>query len=285
MSSVRDIKRRIRAVTNIQHVTKAMQMVASAKMRRAQYRVLAARPYALKLAEVAERLAGVADAREFPLAAPREVKTVGYVLITGDRGLSGAYNSSLIHLAESCLAQEERPAVLVTIGRKGYRYFRQRPVKILKNVLDIKDDFDVSQAGELARQLMELFLQGQLDEINLIYARFYSALHFAPLVDRLLPIETPSPEDAVDADYIFEPDPAVILSALLPRYCEMKVYQALLEAKASEHSASMIAMDGATRNAGEMIEKLTLLFNKARQSAITTEILEVATGAEALKDW
>jgi len=285
LSGIRDIKRRIRAVTNIQHVTKAMQMVAAAKMRRAQDRVLAARPYALKLAEVAGRLAGAANARELPLVAPREVKTAGYVLITGDRGLSGAYNSSLIQLAETCLSQEERPVALVTIGRKGYRYFRQRPVKILKNIVDIKDDFDISQAGELARQLMELFLQGQLDEVNLIYARFYSALHYTPRVERLLPLETPPPEEVVDTGYIFEPEPTGILTALLPRYCEIKVYQALLDAKASEHSASMIAMDAATKNAGEMIERLTLTFNKARQSAITTEILEVATGAEALKDW
>ena len=157
MSGIRDIKRRIRAVTNIQHVTKAMQMVAAAKMRRAQSRVLAARPYALKLAEVAGRLAGVANARELPLAAPREVKTVGYVLITGDRGLSGAYNSSLIHLAETCLARGRpvRPlAARVTD-------ISATTVKIQK-AFQIFDDFDVSQAGELARQLMELFLQGQL---------------------------------------------------------------------------------------------------------------------------
>lgn len=283
MSGIRDIKRRIRAVTNIQHVTKAMQMVAAAKMRRAQNQVLAARPYALKLSEVAGRLAAAAKAQGLPLVEQREVKTAGYVLITGDRGLSGAYNSSLIQLAETCLSKEERPAAFVTVGRKGYQYYRQRPVEILKHFVEIKDKFDISQARELARQLMEYFLSGQLDEVNLIYARFYSALHYEPRVERLLPLETPSLEEVEDIEYIFEPEPLGILTTLLPRYCEVKVYQALLEAKASEHSASMVAMDSATKNAGEMIEKLTLTFNKARQSAITTEILEVATGAEALK--
>ncbi|MFY9114844.1 MAG: ATP synthase F1 subunit gamma [Dethiobacteria bacterium] len=280
---MRDIKRRIRAVTNTQHVTRAMKMVAAAKMRRVQEQVWAARPYAQKINEVAGRLALAPEARGLSLVAPREVKTVGYVLITGDRGLAGAYNSNLIHLAENCLAREERAVNLVTIGRKGLQYFRQREVEVLEHSVVIQDDMHISQARDLARELMSFFLNGQLDEVNLIYARFHSALHHVALVDRLLPVVTPSLEEAEEIDYIYEPEAMGILTAILPRYCEIKVYQALLEAKASEHSARMIAMDGATSNADEMIERLTLSFNKARQSAITTEILEVATGAEILK--
>lgn len=283
MAGIRDIKRRIRAVTNIQHVTRAMKMVAAAKLRRAQSQVLAARPYSQKLNEVTERLASEPKTREHPLVTPREVKTVGYVLFTGYRGLAGAYNSSLINLAESCLAKEERPVALITVGLKGVQFFRRQSVNILKSYAEIKDDVILSESKEMARQLMEFFLNRQLDEINLIYARFYSALHYAPRVDRLLPIATPPVEKAEETGYIYEPGITEILTTLFPRYCEIKVYQALLEAKASEHSARMVAMDSATSNAGEVIEHLTLSFNKARQAAITTEIVEVASGAEALK--
>ena len=283
MPNMRDIKRRIRAVINIQHVTGAMKMVAAAKLRRAQDQVWATRPYAYKMAEVVGRLAAAPRAQGLPLVAPREVNKTGYVLITADRGLAGAYNGGLINLAEECLAEKERPSALVAVGRKGAQFFRQRPVEILDYHVDFGDAPGMIQARALTRQLMEIFLNGQVDEVNLIYARFLSALHHTPQVERLLPLVTPSAQENEETEYIYEPEPVGILTDLLPRYCEIKVYQALLEAKASEHSARMVAMDSATRNAGEVIEKLTLSFNKARQSAITTEILEVASGAEALQ--
>lgn len=284
MSSIREIKRRIRAIDNIQHVTGAMKMVAAAKLRRAQGQLWAARPYAQKTAEVVGRLALAPNARMLPLAAPREVKKRGYVLIVGDRGLAGAYNANIIHLAEECLARrEEQPATLVVVGRKGLQYFRRRAAKILESYVDIGDEPDLALAREIARNLMENFLSGQLDEVNLVYSRFYSALRHVPQVETLLPIAPPVMETALEIDYLYEPEPIKVLEAILPRYCETRVYQALLEAKASELGARMVAMDAATKNSGEMIEKLTLSFNKARQSAITTELLEVATGAEALK--
>lgn len=283
LSNIREIKRRIRAISNIQHVTGAMKMVAAAKLRRAQSQVWAARPYAQKTAEVAGRLALSPNAQMLPLVASREVKKAAYVLIVGDKGLAGAYNANLIHLTEDRLVKEGQPAGLVVVGRKGLQYFRRRPVEILKYYVDIGDEPDLSLARELARQLMDIFLSGQVDEVNLIYARFISALRNIPQVERLLPIETPSVEGTETIDYIYEPEPVGVLEAILPRYCEIKVYQALLEAKASELSARMVAMEGATKNSGEMIEQLTLSFNKARQAAITTELLEVATGAEALK--
>jgi len=283
LSNIREIKRRIRAISNIQHVTGAMKMVAASRLRRAQSRVWAARPYAQKTAEVAGRLALSPNAQTLPLVASREVKKTAYVLIVGDKGLAGAYNANLIHLTEDRLVKEGQPAGLVVVGRKGLQYFRRRSVEILKYYVDIGDEPDLSLARELARQLMDIFLSGQVDEVNLIYARFISALRNIPQVERLLPIETPSVEGTETIDYIYEPEPVGVLEAILPRYCEVKVYQALLEAKASELSARMVAMESATKNSAEMIEQLTLSFNKARQAAITTELLEVATGAEALK--
>ncbi|NLL58515.1 MAG: ATP synthase F1 subunit gamma [Firmicutes bacterium] len=283
MSNIREIKRRIRAISNIQHVTGAMKMVAASRLRRAQSRVWAARPYAQKTAEVAGRLALSPNAQTLPLVASREVKKTAYVLIVGDKGLAGAYNANLIHLTEDRLLKKGQPAGLVVVGRKGLQYFRRRSVEILKYYVDIGDEPDLSLARELARQLMDIFLSGQVDEVNLIYARFISALRNIPQVERLLPIETPSVEGTETIDYIYEPEPVGVLEAILPRYCEVKVYQALLEAKASELSARMVAMESATKNSAEMIEQLTLSFNKARQAAITTELLEVATGAEALK--
>jgi F-type H+-transporting ATPase subunit gamma len=261
-----------------------MKMVAAARLRRAQSQVWAARPYAQKTAEVAGRLALSPNAQTLPLVAAREVKKRAYVLFVSDKGLAGAYNANLIHLAEDRLLKESQPAGLVIVGRKGLQYFRRRSVEILKYYIEIGDQPDLSLARELARQLMDMFLSGQVDEVNLIYARFISALRNIPQVERLLPIETPSSVEGTETvDYIYEPEPMEVLEAILPRYCEIKVYQALLEAKASELSARMVAMEGATKNSGEMIEKLTLSFNKARQAAITTELLEVATGAEALK--
>jgi len=283
LSNIREIKRRIRAIKNIQHVTGAMKMVAAAKLRRAQAQVLDSRPYAYKTAEVAGRLAMAPEARQLPLVASREVKKRAYLLIVGDRGLAGAYNANLIHLAEDCLAKSDQPSALVIVGRKGVQYFRRRPIEILKFYQDIGDAPGLPLARELARGLMEMFLTGQIDEVNLVYAHFYSALRYDPRVERLLPIEPPSMEGVAAIDYTYEPEPMAVLEAVLPRFCEVKVYQALLEAKASELSARMVAMEGATRNIREMIDQLTLSFNKARQNAITTELLEVASCAEALK--
>ncbi len=283
MPNIRDIKRRIQAIDNIQHVTGAMKMVAASKLRRAQSQVSAARPYAYKIAEVVGRLALAPQAREIPLVAPREINRVGYVLFTGDRGLCGAYNANLINLAAESLNREERPAVLIPVGGKGARHFLKRPVEVLKYYEEVGDDLDLTQSQNLARQLMEYYLTQELDEVYLIYARFHTALRHELMVERFLPVVTPTLKAGEEIDYIYEPEPKSMLEAILPRYCEMRVFQALLESKASEHSARMVAMESATSNAGDVISQLTLSFNKARQAAITTEIVEIATGAEALK--
>jgi len=282
-SNIRDIKRRLRAIDNIQHVTRAMKMVAAARLRRAQNRVWAARPYAHKIAEVVGRLAQSPQAKAIPLLAPREINKTGYVLITGDRGLAGAYNANLIGMAEECLEQEDHPTALLAVGGKGTRYFLKRPVEMMGYYEVVDDEPRFSQARELARRLMDLYLEGELDEVKLIYAHFHSALRYEIKVERFLPVAAPALKAAAEADYIYEPHPRRLLEAILPRYCEIKIYQALLEAKASEHSARMVAMESATTNAGEVMEQLTLSFNKARQAAITKEIVEITAGAEALK--
>lgn len=283
MPTMRDLKRRIRSIKSTQQITRAMKMVAAAKLRKIQDRVTAGRPYAHKLSEVIGHLAATADPNEQPLVAEREVRKVGYVLITADRGLAGGYNANLIRLAQERLAQEERPAALITVGRKGRDYFLRRGAEILREYINVGDAPDWGLAREIARELMRLFLEGSLDEVYLIYSRFYSALRQVPQVDKLLPIAPPRSEKREEREYIYEPAKKEVLGVLLPRYCEVQVYRALLEAKASEHGARMTAMDNATENAAEMIDKLTLSFNRVRQAAITREILEVVAGADALQ--
>lgn len=289
MSSMRDLKRRIRSIKNTQHITRAMKMVAAAKLRRAQAQVTAARPYTLKLNEIMGRLMGAVDPETQPLAAPREVKKVGYVLITADRGLAGGYNANLIRLTDERLRAEKRDTALVAVGRKGRDYFRRRQVEIAESFTDLGDAPDIYQARELSRRLVNMYLDGTLDEVHLVYTRFYSAIRYVPRVEQLLPIDPVKgtaeemPDFNITGDYIYEPTPEAVLRDILPRYLEIKVYQALLEAKASEQGARMTAMDSATKNAGEMIDKLTLSFNRARQASITREILEVVAGADALK--
>lgn len=283
MPTMRDLKRRIRSIKSTQQITRAMKMVAAAKLRKIQDRVTAGRPYAHKLSEVIRHLVATADPHEQPLVAEREVRKVGYVLITADRGLAGGYNANLIRVAQERLAREERPAALITVGRKGRDYFMRRGAEILREYINIGDAPDLGLAREMARDLMRLFLEGSLDEVYLIYSRFYSALRQVPQVDKLLPIAPPRSEGREEREYIYEPGKKEVLGALLPRYCEVQVYRALLEAKASEHGARMTAMDNATENAAEMIDKLTLSFNRVRQAAITREISEVVAGADALQ--
>ncbi|HHP50405.1 MAG TPA: ATP synthase F1 subunit gamma [Moorella mulderi] len=284
MLSMRDIKRRIRAIKNIQQITRAMKMVAAAKLRRSQGQLLSSRPYFQKLEEVIGRLASAPEARNLPLIAEREVKRVGYVVITSDRGLAGPYNSNIIRVAEAALLQEHRDRSMVLIGKKGWQFFRRYPFELLEVVTDIGDEPTLLQAREISSKLVEFFLKKRVDEIQLVYMHFISALRHMPKVDQFLPIiPAPLPERVREREYLYEPEPLKVLEYLLPRYCEMRIYQALLEAKASEHAARMMAMENASKNAEEMIDQLTLSFNKARQAAITKEILEVVTGAEALK--
>lgn len=295
---MRDIKRRINSVKNIQQITKAMELVSATKLRRAQQSVETARPYAQKLQEVLDRLLAANRTDEgrrrqqHPLLAERPVENVCYVLITGDRGLAGAYNANVIRLAEQTFAAEQRPYKIITIGRKGSEYLQRRGYTIYKDLVGIGDDVYYNQARQLAKELVDMYTSGEVDQVKFIYTRFLSAGSQRAHVGELLPLTAlteqgePSAEGDVaeeGIEYLYEPSADEVLGLLLPRYVDMQVFTMLSEAKASEHAARMRAMRSASDNAGEMIRTLTLSFNRARQAAITKEIAEIVGGAEALQ--
>lgn len=290
MANVRDIKRRIRAIQNTRKITKAMEMVAAAKLRRAQERALAARPYARSLAAALGRLAGQrALGESHPLLEPKAAGPLVFCLITADRGLAGSYNANLIRFATAALGRSEGPVAVVAVGRKGRDHFRRLGVPVLHSVVGVGDEARYALAAEIAEELMGLFLTGRARAVRLIYAEFRSALSQRPVEVPLLPLQPPAGEEAPapagkwPPTPIFIPSPVEVFAALLPKLVNNLVYQGLLEAKASEHAARMTAMRSATENAGELIEELVLEFNRARQTAITTEIAEIVGGAEALK--
>ncbi len=281
--SLKAIRKRITSVRNTQQVTKAMKMVSAAKLRRAQERAEAARAYADKLKEVVTRVLAGLDRVEHPLLSGNPDKPAQLVLITSDRGLCGGYNANLIRLAEQFLASEEgRGAVLTACGRRGRDYFRRRQARIVAEHVNIGREFDLALARELTSELLGRFEKGEIGSAYVVYSHFRSALSQQPTLEKLLPVEPPASADGV-GEYLFEPARDVLLSTLLPSYVETRVYHALLEASASEHGARMTAMDNATRNASEMIDRLTLAMNRARQAGITKELMEIVGGAEALK--
>ena len=290
MASGRDLKRRITSVKSTQQITKAMKMVAAARLRRAQEAIVRARPYAAAIKSAAQNLAkvdGLKDAH--PILARRDVKRVNVVLLTSDRGLCGGFNSSLIKRAEALYRSEKdkyESLVFTTIGRRGNEYLKLRKIPVHKNYSDFFKGLSYAKAQAAAEELMNSFLSGEFDEIRIIYAEFKSAISQVVTLETLLPIEIPSEgaeKSLTGPDFIFEPSVDVVLEGLLPRYFQAKIYKALLESQASEYGARMAAMDNATKNAGEMIRKLTLEFNKQRQALITKELLEIISGAEALK--
>lgn len=282
MAGVRDIRRRIRSVSNMQQITKAMKMVAAAKLRRAQEKVIASRPYAKQIQDVLARLVQVQSEISHPLLEQRPVKRIGYILITSDRGLCGGFNANLIRLTRGILEeQKEAETGLVAVGRKGNDYFGRRSAEIISRFTGLGDNPDFGQARKIAGEIIGLYTSGEVDEVYLVYSKFVSVLTQEPTVAKILPIE-PS-EEETPGEYIFEPSPVEMLEQLLPTYLESQIFSALLESKASEMGARMTAMDSATENAKEMIDKLTLAMNRARQAAITKEISEIVGGAAALE--
>ncbi|MGB9791384.1 MAG: ATP synthase F1 subunit gamma [Thermacetogeniaceae bacterium] len=281
---MRDIKRRIRSIKNTQQITKAMEMVAAARLRRSQWRVELARPYAEEIRRVAGRIAGSLEEVSHPLLVRREIKRPAFVVFTSDRGLCGAFNARVIRFAQDLL-KERNSKSIVAVGRKGRDFFRRRGYELLAEFIGIGDDPRVDVAREIVRSVIKLYEEGVVDEVILIYMEFISTGRQQPTARRLLPIEIPSQEEGgagVD-DYLYEPGQKKVLEMVLPRFVESQVYRALLESKVSEHAARMLAMGNASENAGKMIDQLTLSFNKARQAAITKELTEIVTGAEALK--
>ncbi|MDR3700051.1 MAG: ATP synthase F1 subunit gamma [Candidatus Sulfopaludibacter sp.] len=284
MPSLIDIRRRIRSVKNTQQITKAMKMVSAAKLRRAQDRVIASRPYGALLRKVlvnvAAAVAGDQTMGAHPLLARREERNVLLVLISGDKGLAGAFNANTIKGVQRFVVEHPQASVqLELIGRKGRDFFRKRGAPIHAEHIGLAAKVVYEDVAAIARQAMEMYRNEEIDAVYLIYNEFKSVVAQKLMQSRVLPVDLP--QEQAPVDYIFEQPPAEMLGSLLPRYVEMEFYRALLESAAAEHAARMTAMDAATSNAGEMIEKLTLYMNRVRQASITKEIIEVVSGAAA----
>jgi F-type H+-transporting ATPase subunit gamma len=285
MPSERDLRRRVRSVKNIRQLTRAMQLVAASKMRRAQEAVLASRPFEQKLRSVLNELAPYADPELSPLLRRRmPIQRVAVVLITTDRGLVGPMNVNLLRTALR-FAQAQPDAGYVAVGRKGIGSLRRLRAPLIAEFPNIPDRPTTNDTNVIARVAVDEFVSGNVDEVHLAFTRFINTLRQEPTLRRILPL-VPEEEDIDDLppiQYLFEPDPQTVMDAILPRFVEMSVYQAVLESKASQFSAQMVAMRSATDAADDLIGDLTLAANKARQTRITKEMLEIASGAEALK--
>ena len=281
MPALIDIRRRIRSVRNTEQITKAMKMVSAAKLRRAQEAMFAARPYARKMMEVLNSLASRAESDAHPLLEQRERGRTLLVVITADKGLCGAFNANIVRTASRFLAEREQGSTeLALVGRKGRDFFRRREVKIRSEQLGVFSALRYATARTLAAELVLAFTRHEVDEVYLVYNEFKSVIQQRVVVERLLPIERRELHPAEPAlDYIYEPKPGAIFDELLPKLVETQVWRALLESAAAEHGARMAAMDAATNNAAEVIDRLTLYMNKVRQAAITKEIIEVVSGA------
>ena len=283
MPALIDIRRRIRSVKSTQQITKAMKMVSAAKLRRAQEAMFAARPYARKMMEVLNGVASRATPDAHPLLQERGHEKVLLVVITGDKGLCGAFNANIIRTAARFLADRKDGAVeLSLVGRKGRDFFRRRAVKVRSERVGAFQPLRYETARALAQELTQAFTSGEADQVFLVYNEFKSVIQQRLVIDRLLPVERHAinPREP-GLDYLYEPEPAGIFATLLPKHVEVQVWKALLESQAAEHGARMTSMDAATNNASEMIDRLTLYMNKVRQAAITKEIIEVVSGAGA----
>ncbi len=284
MATLKEIRARIKAAKNIQQITKAMKLVATARLKRATDRVLEARPYADKMKELMGSLAAAGDLPSHPLMEKREVKKACIILVTSDRGLAGGYNTALIRKTTDFIKEASFKTALLTVGKKGTLFFTKRGYEMVHSLQVPSSGARVQDAVEVAKISRQLFESGEVDAIYVCYSKFYSAIRQVPQIVQLLPIEAPVVQGSSKTiPFQFEPDPAALLGALLPRYFQTLIWQSLLEATASEFGARMTAMTSATDNAGKMIQQLTLRANRERQAAITKEILEVVGGAEALK--
>jgi len=288
MATTREIRRRIRSVRNVEQITRAVQLVASSKMRRAQERVLAARPYSEELIKLLSRLASQAEGQEdLPLMRSRPVRKVGILVVTPDKGLAGALSANVNRRAGQLALELRResgahlPITFIAVGRKGRDFLRRTQQPMIAEFTGLGDRPSTSDMRAIAQVIKDAYLNEDVDAVYLVYPRFVSTVVQTPTVVQILPVQPP--EDAAEEgsapQYIFEPDAETILGALIERYVETLIYQPLLETVASFYSAQMVAMKNATDNASELLGDLTLTYNKARQTAITTQILEVVSGA------
>ena len=284
MPSLIDIRRRIKSVKNTQQITKAMKMVAAARLRKAQDRVISSRPFARMTDELLRNVAAAAIGGgefEHQLLAQRREEKIQLVLITSDRGFAGGFNANLIKAAQQFLDDHRGKTEAELYGKKGRDHFRSRDVAVSGEMTGVSERPTVEQANELAGKLIRRFSDAEVDSVYLIYNEFKSVLSQKVVVKKILPVEVP--EGDATREYIYEQPPAQLLSALLPQYAQLQIIQAFLESAAAEHAARMTAMDAATSNASEVIDKLTLYMNRVRQASITKEIIEVVSGAAALE--
>ena len=287
MPSLIDIRRRVRAVKSTQQITKAMKMVSASKLRRAQERIVNARPFAKKMLSVLNSLAARVDPSAHPLLAPPADVAAGrtlLIVITADKGLCGSFNTNVIKAANAFTQESTAQQVAMgLVGRKGRDYFRRRGFDVRYEDVGLFSALKLSHAQAVAARAIEEFTSGRVSSVYLVYNEFKSVMTQRVVVERLLPIAKleDAPGAEAGTDYLYEPSPEVIIGELLPKHVESQIYRALLESAASEHAARMTAMDSATRNAREMIDQLTLYMNKVRQAAITREIIEVVSGAQA----
>ncbi len=289
MATLREIRRRITGVRNTQKITKAMKMVAAARLRRAQEAIISTRPYARKLGELLRHLVTKVDISLNPLLVGRETKNVLFIVVTADRGLCGSFNSNIIKAAVAHIKTYEGLAVKVaTVGRKGTDFFGKRKFNVVAKHPGIFTVLDFDDAREIVQEATQGYLNGEYDKVEVIYNEFKSVIQQKIVIEQLLPIPAEETQPSTDlhslaqVDYIYEPSSSEIINVLVPRHLNFQMWRILLESNAAEQGARMTAMDNATENAKELIRDLTLKFNNARQASITKELLEIVSGAEAL---
>jgi len=285
MANIRLIRRRIRGVQSTAKITRAMEMIATSKMRRAQEAGVAGRPYDQKIRQVIADLAALHYSGEVlhPLLQRRPVKKIAIIHISPDRGLCGGLNANLNRKTGSFILSQEKPVTLVGVGRKGLDFMRRYGRELRAEFTGLGDRPTLFDVLPIARVVNDDYTSGYVDEVYLVYARFVSTMLQTPVMEKLLPIEPATITPSQNVEFIYEPTPQSVLGALLPRFVEMEIYHAILESIASEQSARMVAMRNATENANELIQHLTLLYNKARQEAITTELLDIVGATAALQ--
>jgi F-type H+-transporting ATPase subunit gamma len=284
VQSARAVKRKIRAVGNIKKITRAMQMVAAAKLKKVQVRLMELRPYSDKIREFLQGLAAQVRDLHYPLFQPREkVRKVGVVVVMADKGLCGSYNSNMMRFVQKFLDDLKKPVSATAVGKKAVDWLRKQDVTPRAEYVQLPTELPFSRIKAMTKGLVDDFLKGEVDEVHLVFTRYVNAMTFKPGSVKFLPIEAERKDAKLAHEYEFEPEPARILDRLIPRYVEVSFHRLLLESMSSEHAARMNAMRNATDSASDLISSLTLLYNNARQAGITKELLDIVGGAEALK--
>ncbi len=295
MASLQEIKRKIGSVKNTQKITKAMKMVAAAKFKKAQERILAARPYAQKMGDVLKNLSAGVNPDSHPLLKRNQTGRVELIVVTADRGLCGGFNANILRRAQVFLREQKAAGVeagVSVIGRKSRDFFKRRDIEPRREWVQIFDKLNYGHGSEIGRDVVEAYLSGELSEVYILYNEFKSVMSQEVRVQKILPVEPPENEESEaggsdtsgsGGSYLYEPDEAELLAHLLPKYVEVQAFRALMESAAGELGARMSAMDSATRNAGELIKKMTLVYNKTRQTQITKELMDIVGGAEAMR--